>query len=174
MYAIVRQGGKQYRIAAGDEIVCERMKGDRGDSVRFDKLLLISDADKTIVIPAELAKYRVDAELVANFVDDKVLVFKYKPKKGYMRLTGHRQQKSRVKILSISAGKAAAKTSEAAKKEAPAKAKPKTAPKLKATARPKSAPKAKEEAKPKAEAAPRAKKAAAKSEPPASKTAKRS
>ena len=127
MYAIIRQGGKQYRIAAGDEIVCEKVKGDQGEAVRFDKVLLVSDGDKTIVMPNELAKYDVTGEIVKHFADDKVLVFKYKAKKGYRQKTGHRQQKSRIKIMAIGSSKAPAKKAEVKEAVKPAKAEPKKA-----------------------------------------------
>ena len=119
MYAIVRQCGKQYRVSVGDEVVCDRVKGNVGDTVGFDKLLLVSDEDKTIVAPDELAKYHIEAELIENFLDDKILVFKYKAKKGYRRTTGHRQFKSRLKVVSLGAGKIVAK--KPAKEEEPVK-----------------------------------------------------
>ncbi len=101
MYAIVRQSGKQYRVSVGDELVCDRIKGKIGESVKFDKLLLISDSGNNIVGSEELAKYHVEAELVENFDDEKINVFKYKSKKGYRRLLGHRQQKSKIIIEAI-------------------------------------------------------------------------
>ena len=111
MYAIVRQGGKQYRVAAGDELVCDRVRGEVGEPFVFEKHLLISDDGQTVVTDEQLAEYSIKAELVEHFDDKKVLVFKYKPKKGYRRTHGHRQAKSRVKVLVIEkAGKTAAKT----------------------------------------------------------------
>ncbi len=122
MYAIVRQGGKQYRVAAGDELVCDRVKGEVGQPFVFEKHLLISDEGQTVVTDEELSQYSIEAELVEHFDDKKVLVFKYKPKKGYRRTHGHRQAKSRVKILMIEKGTQAAKKASASKKEAaPAK-----------------------------------------------------
>ena len=146
MYAIIRQGGKQYRVAAGDEIVCEKVGGNKGDAVRFDKVLLVGDDDKTLVGHDDLAKYDIKAELVENFSEDKVLVFKYKAKKGYRQKNGHRQQKSRIKIVSIGAAKAPGKktativepekaTEAPAKKASAAKAKPDAAPPAKAAAK---------------------------------------
>lgn len=116
MYAIIRQGGKQYKISAGDEIVCEKISGSQGEAVTFDKVLLVSDDEKTVVIPEELAKYEIKAELLRNFSEDKVLVFKYKAKKGYRQKNGHRQQKTRIKIISIEAGKSKTKKTTTAKK----------------------------------------------------------
>jgi large subunit ribosomal protein L21 len=115
MYAIISQGGKQYRVVPGDEIVCEKVGGKAGEPVAIDKLLLVSEGDKTMVTGEELAKFKVEAELVENFKDDKVLVFKYRAKKGYRRMHGHRQAQSRIKIVSIGTGKAT--TTKAATKE---------------------------------------------------------
>lgn len=131
MYAIVRQSGKQYRISAGDELVCDRIKGKVGEPVVFDKILLISDGGDNIVGSGDLDKYQIQAELVENFIDDKINVFKYKAKKGYRKLTGHRQQKSRIRIDSIDkAGKQKVAASvEKEKKAVPAEKQKKAAPK---------------------------------------------
>lgn len=178
MYAIVRQGGKQYRVAAGDELVCDRVKGEVGQPFVFEKHLLISDEGQTVVTDEELSQYSIEAELIEHFDDKKVLVFKYKPKKGYRRTHGHRQAKSRVKILMIEKGKQAAKKASASKKEAaPAKvaeakseavkavaetvAEPaKKAPEKKAPEKKAVATKAKAETKPKTEKKPAAEKKA--------------
>jgi len=139
MYAIIRQGGKQYRVAAGDEIVCEKVGGNKGDAVRFDKVLLVGDGDKTLVAKDDLAKYDIKAELVENFSEDKVLVFKYKAKKGYRQKNGHRQQKSRIKIVAIGTAKAPAKktaTAEEPEKAAKTAAKKPSAAKVKSDAAP--------------------------------------
>jgi len=143
MYAIVRQGGKQFRVAAGDELVCDRVKGEVGEPFVFEKHLLISDEGQTIVTDEDLAQYSIKAELVENFSDKKVLVFKYRPKKGYRRTHGHRQSKSRVRVLAIEKGletakKTAAKAKPAAEKvksAAVTEVKPKKAPAKKAPAK---------------------------------------
>lgn len=124
MYAIIRQGGRQYRVSEGDQIVCEKVNASQGEVVRFDKVLLVGEGDKTIVAADDLAKYDIKAELVENFSEDKIVVFKYKAKKGYRQKNGHRQQKSRIKVVSIGTGKTAAtkaKAAEAKDKPAPAK-----------------------------------------------------
>ena len=131
MYAIVKQGGKQYRVAAGEEIVCDRVQGEVGGPFVFEKHLLVSDEGKTVVSDVDLAKYAIKAELVEHFDDDKILVFKYKAKKGYRRTRGHRQAKSRVRVLSIEPAKQAAKkvaskeVEAQGKTEAPEEAAPK-------------------------------------------------
>ena len=160
MYAIVRQSGKQYRISVGDELVCDRIKGKVGAPVVFDKILLISDGGNNIVGSGDLAKYQIEAELIENFIDDKINVFKYKAKKGYRKLTGHRQQKSRIRIDSI--GKAGKKkVATGVKKEneaAPVEEQKKVAPKSRVSKKKEATPAAKKKKK----AAAPAKKAAAK------------
>ncbi len=123
MYAIVRQGGKQYRVAAGEELVCDRVRGGVGEPFVFEKHLLISDEGQTVVTDEQLAQYSIKAELIEHFNDKKVLVFKYKPKKGYRKTHGHRQAKSRVKVLTIEKIEKTAKKAVVVKREvAPAKA----------------------------------------------------
>jgi large subunit ribosomal protein L21 len=119
MYAIVKQGGKQYKVAAGEEIVCDRVKGEAGEPFVFEKQLLISDEGDTIVAGEKLEQYSVKAEVVEHFADRKILVFKYRPKKGYRRKNGHRQPKSRVRILAIEKAGAPAKKASAKKAAAP-------------------------------------------------------
>ncbi len=118
MYAIVKQGGKQYRVAAGEDLVCDRVKGEIGGPFVFEKHLLVSDGGNTAVSDEDLAKYSIKAELVEHFDDKKVLVFKYKAKKGYRRTRGHRQAKSRVRVLAIEPEKKATKTSTKSKPKA--------------------------------------------------------
>ena len=176
MYAIVRQSGKQYRISVGDELVCDRIKGKVGAPVVFDKLLLISDGGNNIVGSGDLAKYQIEAELVENFIDDKINVFKYKAKKGYRKLTGHRQQKSRIRIDSI--GKAGKKkVASTVKKEneaAPVEEQKKVAPKSRVSKKKEATPAAKKKAAaPAKKAAAPAKKAAAKPKKIETKTKKK-
>ncbi len=148
MYAIVRQSGKQYRISVGDELVCDRIKGKVGAPVVFDKILLISDGGNNIVGSGDLAKYQIEAELIENFIDDKINVFKYKAKKGYRKLTGHRQQKSRIRIDSIGkAGKKKVATSVKKENEAaPVEEQKKVAPKSRVSKKKEATPAAKKKA----------------------------
>ncbi|MCC7395060.1 MAG: 50S ribosomal protein L21 [Sphingomonadaceae bacterium] len=137
MFAIVRTGGKQYRVAAGDKITVEKLPGAVGDSVTLSDVLLAGEgADLTAT-----AGLSVAAEIVAQGRGEKVIVFKKRRRHNYRRRNGHRQSLTMLRIVSIGAA---------------AKAKP-----AKADAAPKAAAETKSEAKP-AKAAP--KKAAAKSE----------
>ena len=99
MFAIVRTGGKQYRVAAGDKIVVEKLAGEAGDKVTLDDVLFASDAGD--VKPT--AGLSVSAEILTQGRGDKVIVFKKKKRKGMERKRGHRQELSVIKINSIKA-----------------------------------------------------------------------
>ena len=150
MFAIVRTGGKQYRVAPGDKIVVEKLAGEAGDSIDLTDVLLAGEGSDL----KSTAGLIVAAEIVAQAKADKVTVFKKRRRHNYRRKAGHRQQHTILKIVSIG-GKKAEKKAET--KAAPAKEEAKTAPaKVEA-------PKAeKPAAKPVAAKAPAAKKAEAK------------
>jgi large subunit ribosomal protein L21 len=90
MYAVIKVGGKQERVAAGDVLEVEYMKVDPGSSVEFDPILVVDDEGKAHV-GKELSRAKVVARLVGDKKGDKVRVFKYRPKSGYRRTQGHRQ-----------------------------------------------------------------------------------
>jgi large subunit ribosomal protein L21 len=122
MFAIVRTGGKQYRVAAGDKIVVEKLAGEAGDSIVLDDVLLAGDGGDL----KSTDGLTVAAEIVAQAKGDKVTVFKKKRRQNYRRKRGHRQLHTILKIVSIGGKKAAAKKDEAAPAaEKPAKAEPK-------------------------------------------------
>ena len=146
MFAIVRTGGKQYRVAPGDKIVVEKLAGEAGDSIDLTDVLLAGEGSDL----KSTAGLIVAAEIVAQAKADKVTVFKKRRRHNYRRKAGHRQQHTILKIVSIGGKKAETKA-------APAQEEAKTAPaKVEA-------PKAeKPAAKPVAAKAPAAKKAEAK------------
>ena len=146
MFAIVRTGGKQYRVAAGDKIVVEKLAGEAGDTITLSDVLLAGDGGEL----KSTEGLTVSAEIIAQAKADKVTVFKKKRRHNYRRKRGHRQQHTILKIIGIGDQKAAPKKA-AAKKEATADAAPTEAPAAepKPTAEAKPAKKA---AKPKAEA----------------------
>jgi large subunit ribosomal protein L21 len=161
MFAIVRTGGKQYRVAPGDKIVVEKLAGEAGDSVDITDVLLAGEGSNLL----STAGLIVGAEIVAQAKSDKVVVFKKRRRHNYRRKAGHRQQLTILKIVSIgdkkAEKKAPAKDAAPAKSEAaPAKA---AAPKAE---KPAAAPKAstKDAAPAKAAAKKAAPKAAAKTE----------
>ena len=117
MFAIVRTGGKQYRVAAGDKIVVEKLAGEAGDKVTLDDVLFASDAGE--VKPT--SGLSVSAEILTQGRGDKVIVFKKRRRHNYRRRNGHRQSLTVLKILAVGApAKAASKKAEAAPVEAAA------------------------------------------------------
>lgn len=103
MYAVIRTGGKQYRVTTGDEIVVEKIDGEPGTKITFDNVLLIKDKDGVLTGEA-VEKAKVYGEIVEQLKGEKIIVFKYRPKKRYRRKTGHRQQYTRVRITRITKG----------------------------------------------------------------------
>ncbi|MCJ8191567.1 50S ribosomal protein L21 [Sphingomicrobium aestuariivivum] len=111
MFAVVRTGGKQYRVAPGDKIVVEKLAGEAGDSVTLDDVLLAgegSDLQSTDGLT-------VAATIVAQAKGEKVTVFKKRRRHNYRRKRGHRQQHTILEIVSIGGKKAAAKKAPAKK-----------------------------------------------------------
>jgi len=104
MYAVIKTGGKQYRVAAGDEIRIEKLPGEVGDTVLFDQVLLTSDGETVEVGQPFLENSKVAGRIAGHGKNRKVLVYKYKKRKGYRRKNGHRQQYSLVKIGDIESG----------------------------------------------------------------------
>jgi large subunit ribosomal protein L21 len=153
MFAIVRTGGKQYRVAAGDKIVVEKLAGVAGDTITLSDVLLAGEGGDL----KSTDGLTVSAEIIAQAKADKVTVFKKKRRHNYRRKAGHRQQLTILKIVAIG-GKKAEKKDAAPAAEKPAKAAP--APKAE-EAKPKAAPKPKAEPKPKKAAAAKPAKAAA-------------
>jgi large subunit ribosomal protein L21 len=115
MYAVIRAGGKQYRVAPGDVIRVEKMAGKDG-SVEFNDVLAVAAGDGQIGRPQSEA--RVVGEVVQQGRGSKVLVFHYKKKKQYKKLRGHRQDFSAIRITEISFDGQSFKAPELAKKQA--------------------------------------------------------
>jgi len=101
MYAIVEIAGQQFKVSNGDQIYCNRLNGEIGSSVSFDKVLLIDNDGNTRVGAPVLQGAKVDAKIVEHLRADKVLVFKKKRRKGYQTLNGHRQDLSKISIEKI-------------------------------------------------------------------------
>jgi len=100
MYAIVATGGKQVKVQAGDVVVVEKLDVPVGESVTFD-VIFLADEDSVVVDPAALAAARVSGEVLEHFQGDKAIIFKFKKRKGYKRLKGHRQLLTRVRITDV-------------------------------------------------------------------------
>ena len=108
MFAIVRTGGKQYRVAAGDKIVVEKIDGEAGASVTLGDVLLAGEGSELRSVDG----FTVAAEIIAQAKADKVIVFKKRRRHNYRRKNGHRQQHTILKIVSLGGQTAQSKTSE--------------------------------------------------------------
>jgi large subunit ribosomal protein L21 len=104
MYAIVKTGGKQYKVAEGDVIEVEKLTGAPGDALTLSAVLLV-DGDDLITDAAKLASAAVTAEVVAHTKGPKIRIHKFKNKTGYHKRQGHRQPLTQVKVTGISTGK---------------------------------------------------------------------
>ena len=102
MQAIIVTGGKQYKVAEGDTLFIEKLEAEAGQEIVFDQVLAILDGDKATFGTPVVEGAKVDASVVKNGKGKKVIVFKYKPKKGYRRKQGHRQPYTKVTIGKIS------------------------------------------------------------------------
>ena len=113
-YAIIKTGGRQYRVAEGDTIDVDLLDVEAGKTATFGEVLMHADGDKLTHGDPLISGAKVTAEVVEQRKDKKVIAFKYRRRKGYHRTVGHRRKLTRVKIKSISAGskKTAAKKEE--------------------------------------------------------------
>lgn len=102
MYAIIKTGGKQYRVEAGDTIYVERLSGATGDKVTFDEVLMVAAAD-SVQVGAPLLSAKVQGTVLEQGRERKLRVFKYKKRKQYRRTRGHRQAFTALRIDSIQA-----------------------------------------------------------------------
>ena len=116
MFAVVRTGGKQYRVAAGDKIAVEKLAGEAGDTITLGDVLLAGEGEKL----SDAGKVTVSAEIIAQAKSEKVLVFKKRRRHNYRRKNGHRQQMTLLRITAVGDSKAEKKA--APKKEAAPKA----------------------------------------------------
>ena len=126
MFAVIRTGGKQYRVAENDRVTVEKLAGEPGSTVTLSDVLMIGGDGEPVVTGAALDDATVVAEVVAQTRGDKILVFKKKRRQNYRRLNGHRQLLTVLRIDGISAtGKApAAKTKAKVEDDAAATAAP--------------------------------------------------
>jgi large subunit ribosomal protein L21 len=129
MYAIVKTGGKQYRVEEGQSLLVERLTADGGAKVGLEPLLYVDGSN--VVDGDDLAKVKVEARVVGHERGPKLRIVKFKPKRGYKRRTGHRQELTRLEVTSV---KLAARRSAA--KPAAEKAEPKPVAATPAAAKP--------------------------------------
>ena len=117
MYAVIETGGKQYRVQGGDVITIEKLNAEVGETVTFDKVLVLGEG-KDVKVGTPYVDVAVTGSVVENGKGQKVIIFKYKAKKDYRKKQGHRQPYTMVKIESLGGA--------APKKAAPKKEEPKT------------------------------------------------
>ena len=103
MYAVIKTGGKQYRVAQGDEVKFEKLPGEAGEKVMFDRVLLTSDGEKVQLGQPYIENSEVIGSIIRQGKNRKIVVFKYKRRKGYRKKRGHRQQFTLVRIEDIKA-----------------------------------------------------------------------
>jgi large subunit ribosomal protein L21 len=119
MYAIIKTGGKQYRVQEGESLLVERLPAEDGATVALEPLLFVDGSD--VVDGEDLAKVTIEARVVAHERGPKLRIVKFKPKRGYKRRTGHRQELTRIEVTELAMG-AGSQAKAAKDTEAPAKA----------------------------------------------------
>lgn len=103
MYAIIKTGGKQYRVNEGDILFIEKLEAEEGKSVTFDEIMAVGKDDGVVVGTPNVAGAKVTAKVLKTGKAKKITVFTYRPKKGSKRKMGHRQPYTKVQIESITA-----------------------------------------------------------------------
>jgi len=112
MFAVVRTGGKQYRVAAGDKIAVEKLAGEAGDTITLGDVLLAGEGETL----ADAKSVTVSAEIIAQAKSEKVIVFKKRRRHNYRRKNGHRQQMTLLRITAVGAAAAEKPKKAAAEK----------------------------------------------------------
>lgn len=102
MYAVIKTGGKQYRVAQGDRLRVEKLPGNVGDSVTLGEVLLVGSGEGVKVGAPVVSGAKVEAKIVAQDRSPKVIIFKFRRRKNYRRKTGHRQPFTALEITGIS------------------------------------------------------------------------
>ena len=125
MYAIVRCGGRQEKVALDEVVTVDKLPGAVGDSITLSALLVV-DGDRVISDPAEVGRYQITADIVGDTAGPKINMIHYRNKTGYRRRLGHRQRYTQVRITGIGTeGKASAKASAKPQSKAQSAAKAK-------------------------------------------------
>ena len=103
MYAVIKTGGKQYRVQQGDVIFVEKLDAQADEAVTFDEVLLVGDADQSKVGTPVVEGAKVEGKVLAQVKSRKIVVYKYKAKKNERKKQGHRQPYTKVEITAINA-----------------------------------------------------------------------
>lgn len=103
MYAVIKTGGKQYKVSPGDVVRVEKLAVKRGDTIEIKDVFMVADGDKVSVGKPTLASARVTAEVMGDGRGEKLLIFKHRRRKGFRKTTGHRQDFTALRIKEITA-----------------------------------------------------------------------
>ncbi|MDH4164062.1 MAG: 50S ribosomal protein L21 [Nitrospirota bacterium] len=103
MYAVIKTGGKQYKVAPGDLLRVEKLDAKKGDAVEINEVLMVADGDKMNVGKPTIANAKVTAEVMGEGRGEKLLIFKHRRRKGFRRTNGHRQNFTTLKVKEIKA-----------------------------------------------------------------------
>ncbi len=103
MYAVIKTGGKQYKVSPGDVVRVESLDAKKGDTIEIKDVIMISDGDKMSVGKPMLASAKVTAEVVEEDRGVKLLIFKHRRRKGFRKTNGHRQNYTAIKVKEITA-----------------------------------------------------------------------
>jgi large subunit ribosomal protein L21 len=118
MYAVIETGGKQYRVELGSELAIERLDAAPGETIRFERVLLVADGDGAQIGTPVVADALVTGEVVRQDRGEKIIVFKYRPKARHRAKKGHRQEQTVIRVADISInGRSAAEEAGAQEKE---------------------------------------------------------
>ncbi len=117
MYAIIKTGGKQYKVAPGDVLSIEKLNAEPGDTVELPVICVV-DGDNVEADPEKASATKVEAVILEQYKGKKQLVFKFKKRKNYKKLNGHRQQLTRVRVVSVGGETAPAKKAVEASEDA--------------------------------------------------------
>jgi large subunit ribosomal protein L21 len=103
MYAVIKTGGKQYKVSPGDMLRVEKLDVKKGDTIELNDVYMIADGDKVNVGKPTVANAKVTAEVLGEVRGEKILIFKHKRRKGYRNTNGHRQDYTTIKVKEIKA-----------------------------------------------------------------------
>ena len=103
MYAVIKTGGKQYRVVAGEKIKVEKLVGDVGATVTLDQVLMLADGDKVTIGSPIVKGASIQATVLSHGRGDKVMIFKFRRRKHYRKTQGHRQSYTEIQIGAIAA-----------------------------------------------------------------------
>lgn len=103
MYAVIKTGGKQYKVSPGDMVRVEKLEAKAGETVEFKDVFMVADGDKVSVGKPALASAKVTAEVMGDGRGEKILIFKHRRRKGFRKTIGHRQDFTTIKVKEIKA-----------------------------------------------------------------------